>query len=86
MITNSDGAVSLCQEPWGMPCKHFFFNLEMEEEEDATGRRKFQATPYPRNIMVTFSLPSHRSVLRAQLRKRHLSASSQAASIPLGIT
>ena len=47
MITNSDGAVSLCQEPWGMPCKHFFFNLEMEEEEDATGRRKFQATPYP---------------------------------------
>lgn len=23
MITNSEGAVSLCQEPWGVPCKHF---------------------------------------------------------------
>lgn len=31
----------------GHALQAFFFNLEMEEEEDATGRRKFQATPYP---------------------------------------
>lgn len=62
------------------------FYLEMEEEEDAMGRRKLQATPYPWNTIVPFPLLAYRPVLRAQLRKRRLSASSQAASVPFGIT
>ena len=50
------------------------------------GEKKIASHSLSWNTIVPFSLLAYRPVLRAQLRKRRLSASSLAASVPFGIT
>ena len=46
MITNSDGAVSLCQGPWGVPCKHFCVYI-WKRRKMPGGEENFRPLPIP---------------------------------------